>query len=75
MSARLTPEDLEAVDRTIGRNLRPATTIDAAVWIDKEGRVVRVRQDIHFASDADIHSTLTLSDFRSAVAMGAPVAK
>ncbi|MET8288063.1 hypothetical protein AB0M86_49585 [Streptomyces sp. NPDC051639] len=75
VSARLTPKDLEAVDRTIGRNLRPATTIDAAVWIDKEGRVVRVRQDIHFASDPDIHNTLTLSDFRSAVPVGAPVAK
>ncbi|MFC8260059.1 hypothetical protein ACFUNF_21155 [Streptomyces sp. NPDC057291] len=75
MSARLTPKNFESIDRTVGRNLRPATAIDADVWIDKEGRIVRVRQDIHFASDPDIQNTLTLTDFKSAVSVSAPVAK
>lgn len=74
VSAHLTPKDIESVDRTVGRSLRPATTIDADVWIDKEGRVVRVRQDIHFASDPDIRNTLTLTDFKSTVSVSAPVA-
>ncbi|WP_369166949.1 hypothetical protein AB5J49_03245 [Streptomyces sp. R28] len=75
VSARLTPKDIESVDRTVGRNLRPATSIDAAVWIDEEGRIVRVRQDIHFASDPDIQNTLTLTDFKGAVSVSAPVAR
>ena len=75
VSARLTPKDIESVDRTAGRNLRPATEIDAAVWIDKEGRIVRVRQVIHFASHPDIQATLTLTDFKSAFAVSAPVAR
>ncbi|WP_329453201.1 hypothetical protein OG894_42135 (plasmid) [Streptomyces sp. NBC_01724] len=75
VSASLTPEDIESVDRTVGRNLRPATTIDADVWIDKEGRIVRVRQDIHFASDPDIQGTLTFTDFKSAVSVSAPVVR
>ncbi|MFB9571412.1 hypothetical protein [Streptomyces yanii] len=75
VSARLTPKDIESVDRTVGRNLRPATAIDADVWIDKEGRIVRVRQDIHFASDPDIQNTLTLTDFKSPVSVSAPVAR
>lgn len=49
LSARLTPKDIESVDRTVGRNLRPATTIDADAWIDSKGRVVRVRQEVHYA--------------------------
>ncbi|MFE7331870.1 hypothetical protein ACFU8W_44705 [Streptomyces sp. NPDC057565] len=75
VSARLTPKNIESVDRTVGRNLRPATAIDADVWIDKEGRIVRVRQDIHFASDPDIQNTLTLTDFKSPVSVSAPVAR
>ncbi|MFF1839042.1 hypothetical protein ACFVXE_33410 [Streptomyces sp. NPDC058231] len=75
VSARLTPKDVESVDRTVGRNLRPATAIDADVWIDKEGRIVRVRQDIHFASAPDIQGTLTLTDFKSAVSVSTPVAR
>ncbi|MGY3684691.1 hypothetical protein [Streptomyces sp. TE33382] len=51
VSARLTPKDIESVDRTAGRNPNPATAIDAEVWIDEEGRIVRVRQEIRFASD------------------------
>ncbi|MGW1554821.1 hypothetical protein ACWCQX_51525, partial [Streptomyces sp. NPDC002346] len=75
VSARLTPKDIESVDRNVGRNLGPATAIDADVWIDKEGRIVRVRQDIHFASDPDIQNTLTLTDFKSPVSVSAPVAR
>ncbi|MFF2433389.1 hypothetical protein ACFVU4_04280 [Streptomyces sp. NPDC058107] len=75
VSASLTPKDIESVDRTVGRNLRPATTIDADIWIDKEGRIVRVRQDIHFASDPDIQGTLAFTDFKSAVSVSAPVAR
>ncbi|MGW8887902.1 hypothetical protein [Streptomyces sp. NPDC055749] len=75
VSARLTPKDIESVDRTVGRNLRPATAIDADVWIDKEGRIVRVRQDIHFASDPDIENTLTLTDFKSAISVSTPVVR
>jgi hypothetical protein len=74
VSARLTPKDIESVDRTVGRNLSPATTIDTTVWVDEEGRVVRVRQDIRFASDPDIKNTLTLGDFKSAISVSAPVA-
>ncbi|MEL5958140.1 hypothetical protein AADR41_25850 [Streptomyces sp. CLV115] len=72
VSARLTPKDVESVDRTVGRNLRPATTIDADAWIDNEGRVVRVRQKIHFASDPDIEATITFTDFKTAVPVNAP---
>lgn len=75
VSARLTPEDIESVDRTAGRNLRPATAIDADAWIDDEGRVVRVRQVIHFASDPDIQNVLTLTDFKSAVPVSTPLAR
>lgn len=75
VSARLTPKDIESVDRTVGRNLGPASTIDTDVWIDKEGRIVRVRQDIHFESHPDIQGTLTLTDFMSAVSVSAPVAR
>lgn len=75
VSAHLTPKDIESVDRTVGRNLRPATAIDADVWLDKEGRIVRVRQDIHFASEPDIQATLTLTDFKSAVSVSAPLAR
>lgn len=73
VSARLTPEDIESVDRAVGRNLRPATTIDAEAWIDDEGRVVRVRQKIHFASAPDIEGTITFTDFKDAVPIKAPV--
>ncbi|MCS0603655.1 hypothetical protein NX794_20910 [Streptomyces sp. LP11] len=72
VSARLTPKDVASVDRTTGRNLSPATTIDAQVWIDKEGSIVRVRQQIHFVSASDIQATLTLTDFRSAMSVSAP---
>ncbi|MGW1847283.1 hypothetical protein [Streptomyces sp. NPDC001966] len=75
VSARLTPEDIESVDRTAGRNLGPATAIDAEAWIDEEGRIVRVRQEIHFASHPDIQATLTLSDFESAISVSTPVAR
>ncbi|MFD7757666.1 hypothetical protein [Streptomyces sp. NPDC059757] len=75
VSARLAPKDIESVDRAVGRNLRPASAIDADVWIDKEGRIVRVRQDIHFASHPDIQGTLTLTDFKSVVSVSAPVAR
>lgn len=75
VSARLTPEDIESVDRTVGRNLRPATAMDACVWLDEDGRIVRVRQDIHFASHPDIGNVLTLTDFKSAVSVSAPVAR
>ncbi|MEU1465974.1 hypothetical protein ABZ467_36125 [Streptomyces sp. NPDC005727] len=74
VSARLTPEDIESVDRNVGRNLRPATAIDADAWINDEGRVVRVRQKIHFASDPDIEATLTLTDFKSSIPVNAPAA-
>ncbi|MFD0344344.1 hypothetical protein ACFVH0_37700 [Streptomyces sp. NPDC127117] len=75
VSARLTPKDIESVDRIAGRNLGPATAIDAEAWIDEEGRVVRIRQEIHFASDPDIRATLTLTDFRSAISVSTPVAR
>ncbi|MEV5176843.1 hypothetical protein AB0L10_38525 [Streptomyces flaveolus] len=74
VSVRLTPRDIQAVDRTVGRNLRPATAIDADAWVNDEGRVVRVRQKIHFASTPDIEATLTLADFKSAMPVNAPVA-
>ncbi|MGY5034682.1 hypothetical protein ACWC9U_28290 [Streptomyces sp. 900116325] len=75
VSASLSPKDIESVDRAVGRNLRPATAIDADVWIDKDGRIVRVHQDIHFASDPDIQNTLTLTDFKSVVSVSAPAAR
>ncbi|MEU2130657.1 hypothetical protein [Streptomyces sp. NPDC018352] len=75
VSARLTPKDIESVDRTAGRNLSPATAIDAEAWIDEAGRIVRVRQEIHFASDPDIQATLTLTDFKSAISVSTPVAR
>ncbi|MFG2598185.1 hypothetical protein [Streptomyces sp. NPDC048462] len=74
VSARLTPKDVESVDRAVGRNLRPATTIDADAWIDDEGRVVRVRQQIHFASNPDIEATITLTDFKNPTPVNAPAA-
>ncbi|MFD7530527.1 hypothetical protein ACFV8E_23510 [Streptomyces sp. NPDC059849] len=74
VSARLTPKDVESVDRTVGHNLRPATTIDADAWIDSAGRVVRVRQRIHFASGPDIEATITFTDFKNAVPVNAPAA-
>ncbi|MEV5149373.1 hypothetical protein AB0L14_34525 [Streptomyces sp. NPDC052727] len=74
VSARLTPREIQSVDRTVGRNLRPATAIDADAWVNDEGRVVRVRQKIHFASDPDIEATLTLTDFKSSMPVNAPVA-
>ncbi|MEU6272691.1 hypothetical protein ABZ871_09770 [Streptomyces populi] len=75
VSGRLTPEDIESVDRVSGRNLRPATAIDVDAWIDKEGRIVRVRQDVRFTSGPGLRSTLTLTGFRSAVPVSAPAAK
>ncbi|MFB7214110.1 hypothetical protein [Streptomyces sp. NPDC056255] len=75
VSARLTPKDIESVDRTAGRNLSPATAIGAEAWIDEAGRIVRVRQEIHFASDPDIRATLTLTDFKSAISVRTPVAR
>ncbi|MET7519799.1 hypothetical protein ABZS88_41810 [Streptomyces sp. NPDC005480] len=72
VSARLTPKDIESVDKTVGRNLRPATSIGTDVWVDEEGRVVRVRQDIHFASGPDVRNTLTLSRFERAVSVRTP---
>ncbi|MFD0020718.1 hypothetical protein [Streptomyces sp. NPDC058382] len=72
VSARLTPKNIESVDRTVGNNLRPATTIEADAWIDSEGRVVRVRQNIHFASNPDIEATVTLTDFKNATSINAP---
>ncbi|MEU8702573.1 hypothetical protein AB0C61_33930 [Streptomyces sp. NPDC048680] len=62
------------MDRTVGRNLRPATAIDAEAWIDDEGRVVRVHQKIHFASDPDIEGTITFTDFKNAMSVNAPAA-
>lgn len=72
VSARLTPKDVEAVDKAVGRNLRSAKSFGTDVWIDTAGRVVRVRQDIHVASDGDIRNTLTLSDFERPVRVTAP---
>ncbi|MGW6206293.1 hypothetical protein ACWF9B_21955 [Streptomyces sp. NPDC055089] len=74
VSARLTPKDIESVDKTAGRNLRPATTIDADTWIDNQGRVVRVRQKIHFASNPDIEATITFTDFKHTMPVNAPAA-
>ncbi|MER5291964.1 hypothetical protein ABT382_07730 [Streptomyces pharetrae] len=73
VAARLTPEDIESVDKTTARNLDPATAIDAEVWIDEEGRIARVRQVIHFASGPGIQATLTLTDFASAISVSTPV--
>lgn len=75
VSAFLTPKDVESVDRVSGRNLRPATGIEADAWIDKKGRVVRIRQVIHLASEPDIRNTLTFADFQGAVPVRAPVAE
>jgi hypothetical protein len=75
VSARVVPDDVASVDRVSGRNLKGATAIDADVWIDQDGRVVRVRQDIHLASGPDVTGTLTLSDFKSPIAVGTPAAK
>ncbi|MBO1330714.1 hypothetical protein J3486_05510 [Streptomyces sp. VRA16 Mangrove soil] len=74
VSGRLTPKDVEKVDRTSGRNLRPATSIDADVWLDKQGRIVEVRQTIHFASRSPIRNTLTLTDFQKPMAVRSPAA-
>ncbi|MFF1360039.1 hypothetical protein [Streptomyces sp. NPDC058297] len=75
VSACLTPKDIESVDRAVGRNLRPATAIDADAWIDNEGRIVRLRQKIHFASVPDIQATITLTDFKSTMLVSAPVGR
>ncbi|MFJ6438276.1 hypothetical protein [Streptomyces sp. NPDC091416] len=75
VSARLTPKDIESVDRTVGHNLRPATTIDADAWIDNQGRVVRVRQKIHFATGPDIEATITFTDFNNPTPVNAPAAQ
>lgn len=72
VSARLTPKDIESVYRAAGRNLGPAATIDADAWIDNEGRVVRVRPKIHFASDPDIEGTITFTDFKDPMPVNAP---
>ncbi|CAM5552544.1 Lipoprotein OS=Streptomyces fumanus OX=67302 GN=GCM10018772_61880 PE=4 SV=1 [Streptomyces fumanus] len=74
VSAHLNPKDIESVDRTVGRNLRSATAIDAEAWINDEGRIVRVHQKIHFASGPDIDATLTLTDFKSPMPVNAPTA-
>ncbi|MEV7405894.1 hypothetical protein AB0N93_36725 [Streptomyces sp. NPDC091267] len=74
VSARLTPKDVEALDRTVGRNLRPASAIDVDAWIDNDGRVVRVHQKIHFESAPDIEATITLTDFKNAMPVNAPAA-
>ncbi|MFG2440592.1 hypothetical protein [Streptomyces sp. NPDC048508] len=73
VSARLTPKEIESVDRVSGRNLRPATGIDVKVWIDRKGRIVRVNEEVHFKSDADIQITLILNDFKSPVSVKAPI--
>ncbi|MGC4946742.1 hypothetical protein ACLQ2N_11185 [Streptomyces sp. DT224] len=75
VSARLTPKQFEAVDRTVGRNLRPATSVDAEAWIDGQGRVVRVRQRMHFASGPDIQASLALTDFQNAIPVSAPTGR
>ncbi|MFJ3088716.1 hypothetical protein [Streptomyces sp. NPDC086838] len=75
VSARLTPKQIESVDRAVGRNLRPATSVDAEAWVDERGRVVRVRQKVHFASSADIRGSLELTAFRSAIAVSAPTGR
>ncbi|MFC9286754.1 hypothetical protein [Streptomyces sp. NPDC057052] len=75
MSARLIPKDIVSVDKTVGRNLGPPTAVDAEVRIDEEGRVVRVRQEIYFASGPYIRGVLTLDDFKSVVSVSAPVAR
>ncbi|MCX4450774.1 hypothetical protein [Streptomyces sp. NBC_01789] len=72
VSARVTPKDVESVDRTAGRNLRPATTVDAEAWVDGQGRVVRIRENMHFSSGPDIRLSLELTDFRSAIEVSAP---
>ncbi|MEU9558300.1 hypothetical protein [Streptomyces fumanus] len=74
VSAHLNPKDIESVDRTVGRNLRSATAIDAEAWINDEGRIVRLHQKIHFASGPDIDATLTLTDFKSPMPVNAPTA-
>jgi hypothetical protein len=74
VSARLTAKDVESIDRIAGQNLRPATMIDADAWIDNVGRVVRIRQKIHFASDPDVDATITFTDFKSPMPVNAPAA-
>ncbi|MER5554868.1 hypothetical protein ABT001_24900 [Streptomyces sp. NPDC002793] len=74
VSARLTPKDVESVDKAVGSNLRSASTIDADAWVDSEGRVVRVRQTIHFASDPDIEATITFTGFKDAMPVDPPPA-
>ncbi|WP_266681570.1 hypothetical protein OHO83_45525 [Streptomyces sp. NBC_00569] len=73
VSARLTPKDVESVDKSVGRNLPPSTSIRTDVWIKRQGRVARVRQDIQFASGPVVRNTLTLSHFRRAVSVSTPV--
>ncbi|MFB7246332.1 hypothetical protein ACFCYX_28165 [Streptomyces populi] len=53
----------------------PTTAIDVDAWIDKEGRIVRVRQDVHFTSEPGLQSTLTLTGFKSAVPVSVPTTK
>ncbi|MFF5106935.1 hypothetical protein [Streptomyces sp. NPDC000134] len=74
VSAHLDRKDIESVDRTVARNLRTASAIDAEAWINDEGRVVRLHQKIHFASDPDIEATLTLTDFKDPMPVNAPAA-
>ncbi|MEU3844941.1 hypothetical protein AB0E88_33540 [Streptomyces sp. NPDC028635] len=74
VSARLTAEDIETVDAVVGRHLHSATAIDTDAWIDRVGRVVRVRQTLHFASGPDVENSITLADFAGAVVIGAPAA-
>ncbi|MGY0489175.1 hypothetical protein [Streptomyces sp. WG-D5] len=72
VSGKLTPRQIETVDRTSGRNLRSVTTVDAEVWVDEEGRVVRVREGLRFADGPLVRNTITLSGFQGPVAVARP---
>ncbi|MFF9392286.1 hypothetical protein [Streptomyces griseoluteus] len=57
--------------RLVGRNPRPAPADDADAWVGNEGRVVSVRQKLHFASGLQSSppsgstATLAWSSFRT----------
>ncbi|MFB7644650.1 hypothetical protein ACFC1G_08895 [Streptomyces sp. NPDC056085] len=72
LSARITPADLKGVDPVVAGNLDGVGSVASDLWVDGQGRVVRVEQQLHAPDGSAIKNTLTLRDFGDATSVTDP---
>ncbi|MFI6471489.1 hypothetical protein ACIBL5_14740 [Streptomyces sp. NPDC050516] len=72
LSARGTPADMKAIDPVAAGNLDSVGSLASDVWLDGQGRLVRVEQEFFAPDGSTVKNTLTLRDFGAPTEVTAP---